>query len=76
MQEYIDSEDLKRQWPRVGEYIDFIRNDILEKRDVNIDISCSLSLWGQNQGFDQWEVISIIKQFNDMIWKYQIRTLK
>lgn len=45
MQEYLDSEDLKRQWPRPAEYIDFVRNNIFGQPNYDIDISCNISLF-------------------------------
>ena len=46
VQEYIDSEHLKRQWPRIGEYIHKIREDVFGKQsNSNIEFKCSLTLW-------------------------------
>lgn len=43
--DYIQSDDLKRQWPRIGEYVDHVYKQWQPKSDENdkIDINCSIS---------------------------------
>lgn len=51
MKEYIDSEDLKRQWPRTGEYIDFIRKNLFGTPNYDIEMHCEISLGDPQEYF-------------------------
>ena len=43
IREYNGSDDLKRQWPRIGEYVDYLRHLIKDKDAKDVDIKCSIS---------------------------------
>lgn len=62
MQEYLDSEDLKRQWPRVGEYIEFIKESVIDVPKYDIDVKCTLTLFDPDQDLHAME-------FNDVLQK-------
>lgn len=50
MQEYLDSEDIKRQWPRVGEYLSYIRDLFKNENQKEIEFDCRLTLWEPKDG--------------------------
>jgi len=50
--EYLASDDLKRQYPRPGDYVDYVKKQGGRELDEQIEFKCSITFLGEGASAD------------------------